>query len=208
MECIYSLFNLHFSLTRQNEASVCVLLYITASYLNSLFYNSANSIGVKFSLKFFFSILGRVANRDSKLPWLCGPVVSSGNQKENPELNSQKSLHSSQSHKVPAFFCCCCQSCTQLFAIIYHTNQLKYSKCMGLFQHGTTCHALGLNLEISSRKSLIYPGLGYVPCFVPLYHSILLISQYFSYSIFSLCLLVLIFYQTERSTVAELIPFT
>ena len=94
MEYIYSFFNLHFSLTRQNEASVCVLVYITASYLNSLFYYSAKTIGVKLSLKFFFSILGRVANRDSKLPWFYGPVVSSGNQKENPELNSQKSLYS------------------------------------------------------------------------------------------------------------------
>ena len=69
MEYIYSFFNLHFSLTRQNEASVCVLVYITASYLNSLFYYSAKTIGVKFSLKFFFSILGMAANRDTKLPW-------------------------------------------------------------------------------------------------------------------------------------------
>lgn len=197
MEYIYSFFNLHFSLTRQNEASVCVLVYITASYLNSLFYYSAKTIGVKFSLKFFFSILGMAANRDTKLPWFYGPVVSSGNQKENPELNSQKSLHSYHSLIKFLLFFFFFQSCTQLFAIVYHTNQLKYSKCMGLFQHGAACHTLGLNLEISSRKSLIYPSLGYVPCFVPLYHSILLISQYFSYSIFSLCLLVLIFYQTE-----------
>ena len=67
MEYIYSFFNLHFSLTRQNEASVCVLVHITASDINSLFYYSAKNIGVKFSLKFFFSMLGRVANSDSEL---------------------------------------------------------------------------------------------------------------------------------------------
>ena len=132
MEYIYSFFNLHFSLTRQNEASVCVLVYITASYLNSLFYYSAKTIGVKLSLKFFFSILGRVANRDSKLPWFYGPVVSSGNQKENPELNSQKSLYSYHSLIkfllfFSFFFFRAILSFLQLFTILI---SLKYSKCM------------------------------------------------------------------------------
>ena len=67
MEYIYSFFNMHFSLTRQNEASVCVLVYISASDLNYLFYYSAKNTGVKFSLKFFFSMLGRVANSGSEL---------------------------------------------------------------------------------------------------------------------------------------------
>lgn len=124
MAYIYSFFNLHFSLTRQNEASVCVLVYITASYLNSLFYYSAKTIGVKFSLKFFFSILGRAANRDTKLPWFYGPVVSSGNQKENPELNSQKSLHSYHSliKFLLFFFFRAVLSFLQLFTILISLN--------------------------------------------------------------------------------------